>query len=76
MASWLLPGVVEMRKPRTPARDYKAERDQLTLHCKLSIGILNGIIEKPDHMSDEQKNFYFGQIAALRAVLKTMGEQE
>lgn len=62
------------RKPRAPRRDFATERARLVMHCKLSIGILTETSELS--AGDGHDTYAKGQIAALKAVLKLMGETE
>lgn len=77
------------RKPRVPRmpRNYEGEmqvarecnvallkdKERLIMHAKLSIEILAGLPLPPSGGPD---NFSAGQIAALRGVLKLLGETE
>lgn len=72
------------RKPRAPRRNFAEERARLVMHCKLSIGILSSrpqlpyIEYKGEHppFPGPGSSYDDGQIAALKAVLKFMGETE
>ncbi len=67
------------KKPRKPRRDFKAEHDRLTMHCRLSVAILNGLIdEKPseDLIEVANQNLLKGQVIALQNVLRELGEKQ
>lgn len=76
------------RKPRAARRDFKAERERLIMHCRVSLDLITAMIaatkittDAPDgvltHVSIiKQLSHQEGQIAALKGVLKLLGETE
>jgi hypothetical protein len=62
-----------VKKQRKQRRNFERERTELVLFCRISLGILNGLIG--DNIDSPLAEFNKGQCACLRAVLKRLGEE-
>lgn len=65
------------KKTRKPRVNFAAERTKLVQYCKISIQVMEAILSneppEPNHVQ-VATSFMRGQVAALKAVLREMGE--
>lgn len=64
------------RKPRT---NYTAEHDKLSQYCKISIDVMEALTvgkvgDDLAQVTTDERLFLAGQISALRAILRQIGE--